>query len=85
LKAIEIGSELTTIARHGEEYEYLKNKRTVFDSTGWVLEDLVAVELLLEYASLFEIGSIIPGSDSSKSPKDPHSLIKLAKSLPKFV
>ena len=84
LKAIEIGSELTTIARHGNEYEYLKNKRTVFDSTGWVLEDLIAVELLLEYASLFDIGSIIPGSDSSKSPKDPHALIKPTRSLPKF-
>jgi len=84
LKAVEIGSELNTIVRHGDEYHYLKNKRTVFDSTGWVLSDLIVAELFLQYASLFSIGTVIPQEDS-KSTRTPYSNLKSLQVADKYL
>lgn len=46
------------------------SEATVFDSTGWVLEDLIAAEIALEYAKVLKIGL---HTQLQHDPADPHS------------
>ncbi len=53
----EIGPSLAEIARERDRYLPYRTSLTVFDSTGWSLEDLVAAELVVNEAVRLGIGS----------------------------
>lgn len=54
-----IGPDLLTLVAHPEQYEAWQSKRTVFDATGFALEDSAAADLLLFLARQYEIGTRI--------------------------
>jgi hypothetical protein len=54
----------------------LKNKITVFDSTGWALEDEAAIKLLLEYAAEFDLGTRIKLETIPVDPHNPYEFVE---------
>lgn len=51
-----VGPDLATLVRERERFEGDRTRLTVFDSTGWALEDQVTMELFVEIASELGIG-----------------------------
>ncbi|MBT8399339.1 MAG: ornithine cyclodeaminase family protein [Rhodothermia bacterium] len=70
-----IGPELIDVIRNAEEHEGLRERLTVFDSTGWALEDHVALDLFMEYAGEFGLGSHIEIESVSHDAKNPYEFV----------
>ena len=68
----EIGANLTRLLLRPDMFEAYRDKSTVFDSTGWALEDHVACEMLIGHADRLEIGEKIELECISADPKDPY-------------
>lgn len=66
-----VGPELYEILQ-GDGAESLRSARTVFDSTGWALEDLVAMEALVEWSEQLGLGSEILLETIPPDPKNPY-------------
>lgn len=52
-----IGPDLVTLLQHPERYADARTRLTVFDSTGWALEDYVTMEYFVEQAGLLGLGT----------------------------
>jgi len=76
----QIGCDLVTIVKHSERFLTRQQGNTVFDSTGWALEDQVAMELLLEFAEQLGLGSQVQIEHLSKDPRDPYEFLNEATS-----
>lgn len=72
----QIGADIVQVTRRAAYYASKRNQRTVFDSTGWALEDQVALDLLLEYAEEYGIGSSIPIESVSGDPRDTYEFLR---------
>ena len=70
-----IGPDLPTLVQHRQTYERHRDELTVFDSTGWALEDLVVAELFLDLARDLRIGRRIDLESMATDPHDPYALI----------
>jgi len=80
LKKAEIGPGWVEVIQGHQGYRNLKKSRTVFDSTGWPLEDLVAMEMFLEYGQELGLGETVIIEHLSEDVKNPyHFLQKLDK------
>ena len=75
LKDSEIGPDLSRLVKNAETYAYAKNQKTVFDSTGWALEDQIVMDLFLDLAKEFEIGSEIAIENISEDAKNPYNFM----------
>ncbi|WP_400077190.1 ornithine cyclodeaminase family protein [Winogradskyella sp. R77965] len=75
LKDSEIGPDLSELVKHSETYTSAKNQRTVFDSTGWALEDQIVMDLFLDLATEFGIGQEIAIENISEDAKNPYNFI----------
>ena len=53
-----IGPDWVEIIKNQKQYSELKRQRTVFDSTGWALEDKVVMDLFINYAERYKIGTL---------------------------
>ena len=53
----EIGSSLDAVLKSEDQYLDARNELTVFDSTGWALEDQVAMDLILDFAQKHSAGT----------------------------
>lgn len=71
LDSDQVGPELHKILQ-GTDRESLRRVRTVFDSTGWALEDLVAMEALVEWGKELDLGSEIRLESIPRDPKNPY-------------
>ena len=71
LNSDNVGPELYEILQGGET-ESLRRVRTVFDSTGWALEDLVAMEALVAWSEELDLGSEIQLESIPQDPKNPY-------------
>lgn len=67
-----IGPSLYKILQQPDAYSGLRDGLTVFDSTGWALEDHVAMELFLEYAEAWDLGTRLPIESVSDDPHAPY-------------
>ena len=76
LDAGEIGPTLVELAQNEATYTSLKQQRTVFDSTGWALEDQVGMELLMDYATELGLGTLVQIENVSMDPRDPYQFIR---------
>jgi ornithine cyclodeaminase/alanine dehydrogenase-like protein (mu-crystallin family) len=76
LELEEIGPTITEVAKNSGRYAGEKKRSTVFDSTGWALEDQAALDLLLDYAHSLSIGSQIEIENVSEDPRDPYAFVK---------
>ena len=77
LEADEIGPDWVKLIQNYDQYENDKYRLTVFDSTGWALEDQVVLDLFLDLAKEFRIGLEVPIENISEDAKNPyHFLLK---------
>ncbi|MEZ5039496.1 MAG: ornithine cyclodeaminase family protein [Saprospiraceae bacterium] len=79
LSAEHIGPSILDVIRNREQYTYVQNQRSVFDSTGWALEDQVVMDLFLEYATELGLGLEVAIESVQEDAKNPyHFLNKVA-------
>ena len=68
----ELGPDLRRLVRNAEQYRYLQQETTVFDSTGWALEDQTAMALLMDYATELDLGSQMQLESDASDPRNPY-------------
>ncbi len=72
LEMADIGPDLVDLIQNQKGFAYAKSTSTVFDSTGWALEDQVVMDLFLDLASKFGIGSELVIENTSADAKNPY-------------
>jgi ornithine cyclodeaminase/alanine dehydrogenase-like protein (mu-crystallin family) len=80
LTAEDIGPDLAALVQQGHTFEAARERITVFDSTGWALEDYVATRMMLECARELGRGRRVAVECLPPDPKDPYSLLESAES-----
>jgi ornithine cyclodeaminase/alanine dehydrogenase-like protein (mu-crystallin family) len=75
LEPDEIGPDLSTLVRRADDYLMARMRSTVFDSTGWALEDHVAAQVMFDYARELGLGRLVSLECVPPDPKDPYSLL----------
>lgn len=78
----DIPAELVDVIKHPERYGQYKEGLTVFDSTGWALEDQIAMGLLLDYARELKLGQRMALEAISPDPKNPYGFLSSAALTP---
>jgi ornithine cyclodeaminase/alanine dehydrogenase-like protein (mu-crystallin family) len=73
----QIGPELHEIVQNAGEYTDLKTGLTVFDSTGWALEDSVVMELLIEHAKDLGIYEELEVESIPEDSKNPYEFLDI--------
>jgi ornithine cyclodeaminase/alanine dehydrogenase-like protein (mu-crystallin family) len=76
LEQKDIGAELIEIVQNPDKYAYLQNERSVFDSTGWALEDQVVMNLFLECAFELGLGQELEIEHRPRDTKNPYDFLK---------
>lgn len=74
LEAHEVGPDMVEVLTDPAHRE-LVNQRTVFDSTGWSFEDLIAVELFVRHATDLGLGTTIAFQHKPLDPYNPLELL----------
>lgn len=75
LEEADIGPNLSELVQNTEKYAFARQQHTVFDSTGWALEDQVVINLFLELADRFDIGQKIALENISEDAKNPYNFM----------
>jgi ornithine cyclodeaminase/alanine dehydrogenase-like protein (mu-crystallin family) len=75
LQPEEIGPELSEIIQKPELVRGARERLTVFDSTGYALEDLLAMTLVVELALKHRIGNWIQFEAASSDPLNPYEMV----------
>ena len=70
-----IGAELSHVVKHPDHYRHQQQQPTVFDSTGFALEDQVAMNMLLDYATKLHVGTFIELESATAEAKNPYSFV----------
>ncbi len=77
LESKDVGPELVTVIQNSAAFEYIKDKCSVFDSTGWALEDQVVINLFIDLATKLGIGEKMVIENISEDAKNPyHFMLK---------
>lgn len=79
LEASEVGPSLRTLVQESGDHDGLRDQLTVFDSTGWALEDHVTAMMAMEYAREMGLGREAAFECVSPDPKDPYSFLGAAR------
>lgn len=72
LEAHEIGPSLAELVADPDAHRDARERTTVFDSTGWALQDRVAIQLLLDHANRLDLGIFLELEDISEDPMNPY-------------
>lgn len=72
LELDEIGPSLAELVTHPEAYADARERTTVYDSTGWALQDRAAIQLLLDHANRLDLGIFLELEDIGDDPFDPY-------------
>jgi len=75
LRPEEIGPDWVTLIQNYHAYPDIRNSRSVFDSTGWALEDQVVMQLFMELAEKFNIGLEVALENISADAKNPYHFL----------
>ena len=73
-----IGPELSHVLKNYENYAHIRNQRSVFDSTGWSLEDAVVLELFTDYAQQLGLGKEMEIEAIGGDAKSPYDFVETA-------
>jgi L-lysine cyclodeaminase len=76
LEQKDIGAGLVEVVQHRDKYAYLQNERSLFDSTGWALEDKVVMDLFLDCASQLGLGQELEIEYRPSDTKNPYDFLK---------
>ena len=68
----QLGPDLAGLVKGAEDFRPSQNSLTVFDSTGWALEDMVAAELFVDHARNLGIGLSLDLQAAPVDPYDPY-------------
>jgi len=72
----QIGADWTKVAQYPSTYTPIQNQRSVFDSTGWALEDYVVMELFKKYATILNVGQLVEIEYIPEDNKNPYHFVK---------
>lgn len=72
----DVSADLEEIVRNADKYHFVQNQRSVFDSTGWALEDQEVMNLFIEYALELGLGQYIKIETISNDSKNPYHFLK---------
>jgi ornithine cyclodeaminase/alanine dehydrogenase-like protein (mu-crystallin family) len=73
LQEDQIGPDLVELVKARGHYSSFQNSCTVFDSTGWALEDHVTVELFANYGQELGCGTEITLGNVVQDPRNPYA------------
>lgn len=76
LEPVEVGADFEEIIQNAENYKTYRDQLTVFDSTGWALEDYVVSELFFDLAIELNIGQRIEIESIPSDPLNPYSFLE---------
>ncbi|MGD1805294.1 ornithine cyclodeaminase family protein [Dapis sp. BLCC M126] len=68
----DIKLELYQLIQKQEQYRDIQDRQTVFDSTGWALEDRVAMNIFLDYAQELDVGTLVQLESISADFRNPY-------------
>lgn len=71
----DIGPDIIEVVKNPHAYHYVRRQRSVFDSTGWALEDQVAMEMFLEYADALGLGQFIEIENIPEVANNPYHFV----------
>ncbi|MGB7922668.1 MAG: ornithine cyclodeaminase family protein [Pyrinomonadaceae bacterium] len=71
----EIGPNLAELVKNAGAYEQYMRSPTVFDSTGYALEDQVVMSVLLRYAQQLNLGTELLIETTTADPKNPYEIV----------
>lgn len=71
-----IGAELPEVLKNYDNYAHIRNERSVFDSTGWSLEDAVVSALFVDYARQLGLGKEMEIEAIGGDAKSPYDFVK---------
>ncbi len=70
-----IGPDLYTLVSQPTKFSQAQHQTTVFDSTGWALEDIVTINVIYELAEKYGIGRQILLESISSDPRNPYQFL----------
>jgi ornithine cyclodeaminase/alanine dehydrogenase-like protein (mu-crystallin family) len=73
LSAAQIGPSLSEVLRRRDDQVAWRARTTVFDSTGFALEDHVALEIFVRHARELGLGTALPLEYVAEDPRNPYS------------
>ncbi|HEU4731246.1 MAG TPA: ornithine cyclodeaminase family protein [Kofleriaceae bacterium] len=73
LSAAQIGPSLSEVLRRPDDHASWRERTTVFDSTGFALEDHVAMTIMLGHARALGLGTSLPIEYLAEDPQNPYS------------
>lgn len=76
LSATEIGPDLVTLLKDRDTYKSYRKKTTIFDSTGWAMEDFVCLDILTRLGVEVGCGTYIELECVADDPKNPYGFIE---------
>lgn len=76
LEPDQIGSSIVEVAKSPNQFADIRTRQSVFDSTGWALEDWVAIELAIELAAEVGVGTSVALELLSADPKNPYDFVR---------
>jgi ornithine cyclodeaminase/alanine dehydrogenase-like protein (mu-crystallin family) len=68
----DVGPDLIDLVGRPSDFTPLRDRKTVFDSTGFALEDNVAASLILRWAAEYDLGAFISIEHSPSDPLNPY-------------
>jgi len=71
-----IGPDWVQVIQNQEDYTKYQNEKTVFDSTGWALEDWVVTDLFMEYAIELGLGIEVELESIPEDAKSPYEFVR---------
>jgi len=82
----DVHADLEQVVRNPAQYKHIQRQRSVFDSTGWALEDQIVMELFIECATDLGLGQYIRIEAIDDESKNPYHFMKAySPALVKFV
>jgi ornithine cyclodeaminase/alanine dehydrogenase-like protein (mu-crystallin family) len=75
LRPDQVGPDLVEIVRDREHHAGLRETLTVFDSTGWALEDLIIAEMMIDHAERLDKGVVVDLQPHPRDPYDPYEFL----------
>ena len=74
----QIGPSLAELVSETSRFESARNELSVFDSTGFALEDFVAMEIAIRHAKQFGLGQWIKLENECRNPYHPYECFQEA-------
>lgn len=75
----QINADLTQVVKNPSTYTAVQNQRSVFDSTGWALEDSIVMGLFMDYAKELGLGHEMEIEIVTEDAKNPYGFVKASK------